>query len=315
MARAGCGRRGAERAAQQDARVSVVHRVSPVQRMAREVGRLAEWVDAAGGIAHRDAAANAGFGVAVRRAAVRCGAVRRVRRDWLATDAAPADLLTAAENGGSLTCVSAARRRGWWIPDGMDDSVHVRLEPHATSPISPVTAHWTQRIAPAPGHGLVESIEDTLAHIAVCLSPENAQILWNSALQIEQITPIAIRRVRWPHRRARDCADRASDQSDSGLETIIAVRLGAWGIPMRQQVVLLGRPVDLLIGERLVIQVDGFAHHSSSAQRSKDVAFDAELTLQGYTVIRFTYAQVMHDWDAVERTIARAIAAGSHLAR
>ena len=84
---------------------------------------------------------------------------------------------------------------------------------------------------------------------------------------------------------------------------------------MRQQVVLLGRPVDLLIGERLVIQVDGFAHHSSSAQRSKDVAFDAELTLNGYTVFRFTYAQVMHDWDTVERTIARAIAAGAHLAR
>jgi very-short-patch-repair endonuclease len=297
-------------------RVSVVPatRMTPVQRMARDVERLVAWLMAAGGIAHRGEAENAGFPVAVRRAAVRCEAVRRVRRDWLATDAAPDDLRTAAENGGSLTCVSAARRRGWWMPEGVPETVHVRLEPHAASPIAPITAHWTQRIAPAPGYGLMESVEDTLAHIATCLSPEDAQIVWNSALKVERVSPLAIRRVRWPHREARECADRASDQSDSGLETIIVVRLGGWGLPMRQQVVLLGRPVDLLIGERLVIQVDGFAHHSSSAQRSRDVAFDAQLVLDGYTVLRFTYSQVIHDWDAVERTIARAVASGAHLA-
>jgi very-short-patch-repair endonuclease len=298
-------------------RVSLVRNASrdTTQRMARQIEQLVVWVIASGGIAHRNAAGNAGFPLPVRRAAVRCGALRRVRREWLATDAAPADLLIAAENGGSLTCVSAARRRAWWIPEGVDDSIHVRLEPHAASPVSPVVAHWTQRIAPAPGYGLLESVEDTLAHISVCLAPEDAQIVWNSALQTEKITPMAIRRVHWPHRQARECAQRASGQSDSGLETILVVRLSGWGVPLRQQVVLLGRPVDLLIGERLVIQVDGFAHHSSSAQRSKDVAFDAELSLNGYTVFRFTYEQVVRDWDTVERTIARAIAAGVHLAR
>jgi very-short-patch-repair endonuclease len=288
--------------------------LTPVQRMARDIDRLAGWVRDAGGIAHRRAAENAGFGLAVRRSAVRCRAVERVRRDWLATDNAPGDLLTAARNGGSLTCVSAARRRGWWMPENVPDGIHLRLAPHGASPISTVTAHWTERIAPAPGFGLVESIEDTLAHLAVCLSPENAQVVWNSALQTEQITPDAIRRVAWRSERARACAERASDQSDSGLETVFAVRLSLWGVPMRQQVVLLGRPVDLLIGERLVIQIDGFAHHSTSAQRSKDVAFDAQLVLNGFTVLRFTYAQVIHDWDAVERTIARAIATGAHRA-
>jgi very-short-patch-repair endonuclease len=38
------------------------------------------------------------------------------------------------------------------------------------------------------------------------------------------------------------------------------------------------------------------------------------LVLDGYTVLRFTYSQVIHDWDAVERTIARAVASGAHLA-
>lgn len=298
----------------QHRRMTVEPLHTPARRIAEPVGGLVAWIADAGGIAHRRAAENAGFTLSARRAAVRGGAVRRVRRDWLALDSAPADLLAAAENAGSLTCVSAARRRGWWMPDDAPDGIHIRLDPHAASPVTEVTAHWTLRIAPAPGYGLLDSVEDTLAHLAMCLTPESAQIVWNSALKTEDLTPLAVRQVRWRSAQARACAARASNQSDSGLETILVVRLSRWGLPMLQQVVLLGRPVDLLIGERLVVQVDGFAHHSTSAQRSKDVAFDAELVLNGYTVLRFTYAQVVHDWPTVERTIARAIAAGSHLA-
>lgn len=82
---------------------------------------LREWLDESGGIAHRDAAANAGYTLAVRRAAVREGAVTRIRREWLATECAPHDLRTAAESGGRLACISVARRKGWWIPDGVDE--------------------------------------------------------------------------------------------------------------------------------------------------------------------------------------------------
>ncbi|WP_157525276.1 endonuclease domain-containing protein [Microbacterium yannicii] len=258
---------------------------TPNQRIAQEVSRLLEWISAAGGITHRRVAENAGFPVAVRRAAVASGVVRRIKRDWLASDTAPTDLLTAAENSGRLTCVSAARRRGWWMPEDAPDDTHIRLDPHASSPTSAVTTHWTQSIAPAPSFGLLDSVEDTLAHVALCLPPERAQIVWNSALKVEKLTPAGIRRVQWRSRPARDCAERASDQSDSGLETTLVVRLSGWGLPLRQQAEIFGRPVDLLIGERLVVQIDGFAHHSTSAQRSKDVAFDAELTLNGYTVL------------------------------
>lgn len=84
------------------------------------------------------------------------------------------------------------------------------------------------------------------------------------------------------------------------------------GLPIRQQTVLAGRPVDFLIGDRLVVQVDGHAYHSSAADRGRDAAHDAELRLRGYHVLRFTYSQVLHDWPAVERSIARAVAAGLH---
>jgi very-short-patch-repair endonuclease len=275
---------------------------------------LREWIDQSGGIVHRDAAAAAGYSLAVRRTAVRDGTVTRIRRDWLATDLAPDDLRSAAESGGRLACVSAARRRGWWIPEGTDDRVHVAMDPHGPSPAKAVVAHWSARIAPPAGYGLIESVEDSMAHIASCVSPADSLVLWESAMRTESLSLDAVRRVQWPTAAAKSCADAVTGLSDSGLETIAVVKLSRWGIPIRQQIVLAGRPVDLLIGERLVVQIDGFEHHSTSAQRTKDVALDAELVLRGFTVLRFTYAQVVHDWDSVERTIARAIAAGAHRA-
>ena len=137
-------------------------------------------------------------------------------------------------------------------------------------------------------------------------------MLWESAIRMERLSVDALRRVRWTTRAAAEMADRVSALSDSGLESIFLIRLGPWGLPIRQQVVLAGRPVDFLIGDALVVQVDGHAHHSSAADRGRDVAHDAELSLRGYHVLRFTYAQVLHDWPAVERSIARAIAAGRH---
>ena len=125
---------------------TAVRALTTPERIGEEVERLVAWVTDAGGIAHRGAAENAGFSMATRRAAVRCGAIRRVRRNWLATDAAPLDLLTAAESGGTLTCVSAARRRGWWLPDDVPRDIHVGLDPHASSPVPAVTAHWSQRL-------------------------------------------------------------------------------------------------------------------------------------------------------------------------
>lgn len=207
-----------------------------------------------------------------------------------------------------------ARRNGWWIPEGLDDAVHVRVDPNAASPAGDVVVHRGRQIAPPSRHGLIESVEDALAHIATCLTPQNARIVWESAIRTEGLSVDALRRVTWPTVAATACANDVTGLSDSGLETIFVVKLSRWALPIRQQPVIAGHRVDVLIGDRLVVQIDGFAHHSTSAQRSKDVALDAELALRGYTVLRFTYAQILHDWAAVERVIARAIASGRRLA-
>ncbi|MEV7692329.1 DUF559 domain-containing protein [Microbacterium sp. NPDC089189] len=278
---------------------------------------LRTWLEAQGAIAHRDAAAAAGFSREHVRAGIRSGQVHRIRRSWIATDAAPPDLVTAAAASAHLACLSSARRRGWWLPPDLPEVVHLHLAPHASSAGLPPDAvpHWSEPLAPPARHSLLESVEDSLRHIAHCLPPEATRVVWESAVRVERIDPDALRRVRWRSPAASACAAEVRGLSDSGIETLFVVRLSHWGLPLVQQAVVAGRRVDLLIGELLVVQIDGFAHHRGAAQRGADVAHDAELRLRGYTVLRFTYAQIVYDWPTVERAVARAIAAGLHRRR
>lgn len=274
--------------------------------------RIDEWVTSNGGIVHRDTAR--GWPDATLRHAARQGTIQVVRRTWIATASAPPDELAAARAGARVACVSVARARRWWMPDSVDPRRHLSRLPHAKAVPTDQSEvmHWSKPVAPASALSLHESIEDALAHIAACVQPEAARTIWESAIRIERLSSDALRRVRWTSRAAARLADEASDLSDSGLESIFLIRLGPWGLPIRQQTVLAGRPVDFLIGDRLVVQVDGHAYHSSAADRGRDAAHDAELRLRGYHVLRFTYSQVLHDWPAVERSIARAVAAGLH---
>lgn len=265
---------------------------------------------------HRGAAAESGHSERTIRAAVRAGTVELIRRTWLANSSAPVDLRAAARAGGRVACLSLARERGWWMPESVDSGRHLSLGPNARSGIIEPgdVVHWTKPVAPASARSLRESLEDALAHIAACTPYEEARTIWESAVRIERLSIEALQRVKWTTRVAARLAGEVIGLSDSGLETIFLVRLGPWGLPITQQVYLASRPVDFLIGERLVVQVDGYAHHSTAADRGRDVMHDAELRLRGYTVLRFTYAQVLHDWAAVERAIARAVAAGLHRA-
>lgn len=264
---------------------------------------------------HRQQLRGEGYSAEQLRAAVRAGAVELYRRAWFVGREAPSDLREAARWGGRVSCTTFARRRGWWMPEGVEEEVHLHFPPGSTGPRAPWggVAHWAQPIAPL-GRSLVATIEDALAHIAVCVPPEQAIVLWESAAGVERLAPEALRAIRWPSRVATALAAEITGLADSGLEVLVCRPLRRLRVRVRQQVYLAGRPVDVLVGEWLVIQIDGWAHHSSSTQRSKDISHDVELRVRGYTVLRFSYAQVVHDAAAVERAIRRALAAGLHAA-
>ncbi|WP_438353740.1 endonuclease domain-containing protein [Microbacterium sp. CJ88] len=276
---------------------------------------LLAWIGARDGIAHRRDILDAGFPVAVLRAVLRDPQVEVLRRQWVVLESAPPVLRAAAGAGGRVACVTLARRRGWWMPEGVDSRTHLHVHPHAAAPAvgDDVVRHWT--IPPTSPQELEESAEDALAHIAGCVPREDALVIWESAIRVEKLAVEALRAIPWSTRAAAECALAVVGLSDSGLETMVVLPLRRSGLRVRQQIMIAGRRVDLLIDERLVVQIDGFEFHSSAGQRSKDIAHDVELRLRGYTVLRFGYAQVVHDRAEVGRAIRRAVAAGLHRAQ
>ncbi len=209
-----------------------------------------------------------------------------------------------------LTCVTRAKRLGLWVLD--EDRPHVGAPPSASRLELPrARVHWGVPPVPrAPGQ-LEDGILNTLVLVASCLPYEAALAVWDSALNRgltvkEELGRLPLRPC------ARRLLDDASPFADSGLETFVLVRLRWLRIPIRAQTWIGGHRVDFLIGDRLVLQIDG-GHHVG-LQRAEDVAHDAALTLRGYHVIRVTYVQVVARWHEVQDVVMRAIAQGLHRA-
>ncbi|UNK69558.1 DUF559 domain-containing protein [Microbacterium sp. H1-D42] len=123
-----------------------------------------------------------------------------------------------------------------------------------------------------------------------------------------------LHRVRWHSTAATGVLAEVGELSDAGTETRFAQIMRSRGVQIRQQARLDGHRVDALIGERLVVQIDGYQFQSSAKDRRPDIRGDARLVLQRYTVLRFDYQQIMHDPDYVRETVLRAIAQGLHRA-
>lgn len=242
--------------------------------------------------------------------AVRAGWLIRVRRDWVALPSADAELVAAAHRGVVLSCVTLARRKGLWVLD--EDRPHVAAAPHAAVPkATQATVHWSAPVVPRHPEVLEDHLENALALVAVCQPHEAARAIWESALRKGLIDAPSLARLPFSGRARRVLAD-VVITSDSGLETLFLTRLRWLRLRILAQVWIEGHPVDFLIGDRLVVQIDG-GHHVG-VQRTKDIEHDARLMLLGYHVIRIGYVQIVHDWASVHDLIVRAVGQGLHLA-
>ena len=271
---------------------------------------LGEWLTRKGGVAHSSDAKAAGFSEREIARAVAAGHARRVRRSWLVSRSCDALRVAAASISGRVTCVSAAHLRGLWVPQ--HELPHIAVRPSASRfERTGVQLHWAPGPAPTARWTVDDPLINVLFHIARCLPQRDALAVWESALRHKLVDPAVLHLVDWRSTRARTLASRVSDLSDSGLETIFVDGMRRLGLTVRQQVWIDGHPVDALIGDRLVIQLDGFAHHQARDRR-RDLRADARLVLRGFCVLRFDFQQVLYDWEHVEATVMEAVAQGRH---
>ncbi|MFT4233335.1 MAG: DUF559 domain-containing protein [Leucobacter sp.] len=263
----------------------------------------------AGGITRTAALTRAGVARHQLRAALHAGGLVQPRKGWVALPDADPELFEAARRGVLLSCVTQAGRLGLWVLE-QPERPHYAARSHGSHIVpGPGMVHWRAPLVPRAPEVLEDPVENVLLLVALCQPQEAALAIVDSALNKRLTTVSALERLEAPA--LGPLLSRADPYSDSGLETLFRSRLSWLRIAIRAQTHLLGRRVDFLIGDRLVVQIDG--KHHSGAQRDADIRHDAALRREGYTVIRVTYSLVVHHWPEVQDMILSAISRGLHL--
>jgi very-short-patch-repair endonuclease len=252
---------------------------------------------------------------------VRTGDAIRVRQGWYALPTADPTMLSSWRVGGRMTCVSGARALKLAAPS--DPLLHVSIPAHHARLRKPddhrnrlesdprVVVHWRSATS---GSRYIVSPADCLIDLANCQPPEAVLAFADSALRSGLISSSAIARLaQMLASDARELLLHADRRSESFAESVLRARLILAKIPFGIQVGIDGKRVDFLIGQRLVIEVDGREFHSHAESFERDRVRDAELGVLGYRVQRYSYAMVMHRWPLVEAAVRAALARGDHL--
>ncbi|GAC69271.1 type IV toxin-antitoxin system AbiEi family antitoxin domain-containing protein [Gordonia soli] len=241
------------------------------------------------------------------RRAVRSGFLRRLRHGWFMVEGADPVIVAVVSAGAVLTCASALAEQGIWVPDVSLRQVHSRVTRHGgrVAEAAPLDMGCRAYGEIPPSVGAVDAVDIALLHAARCLDDESLVVVCDSILNKRVMTREQIETVlRAAPQRIGDLLARCDERAQSGTETMARVRLRALGLPVIVQHHVVGVGfVDLLIGDRLIIEVDSIEHHTDSDAYERDRRRDRELARLGYIVIRLTYAQVTRNWSAAENDI------------
>lgn len=242
------------------------------------------------------------------------GRLVRVRRGWYALPHAAPDVVRAVRIGGTLSCVSALAHHRVWVPP--DPRLHIRLSEHhhATSRLPDGVRSCGIPLRAAPTRA-VDLLPTALLAASWCLADEGFVVAMDSVLNQGMLTPADLATIlAGRSRRVRRLLGETDQQAQSGLESMVRFRLRREGVRVRSQVPVTGvGRVDLLVGDRLVIETDGRAHHTGEETYASDRQRDLVLVTSGYLVLRLSYRQVVYEWDAVLARIQRLIRTRAHL--
>ncbi len=231
------------------------------------------------------------------------GSIRRLRLGWYATRTANDDVVRAVSQGGCLSCVSALKLYGVWVPPIV--GLHIRYSRHVLREAPALAGCDYPRELPVVGP--VDEAPVAWRGIRGCVPDEEVVAITDSALRMGLIDSVDLDML------PSNLRSRIDPRADSGTESLTRYRLQSLGIKVLPQAVIagLGR-VDLLVGDRLIIECDSVAHHTGISNYRNDRRRDRVALSKGYLVMRLTWEDVMFHWDEVLADIVAIVRAGRH---
>lgn len=246
---------------------------------------------------------------------IESGALAQPRHGILMAEEPTTPEATALALGGNLTCVTLIKQRGYWTP--RNSSTHVRLPKHRFHNAALHAFVPAAKLHHLRGHDLStepETLSTVLRCAEQCCERDELIAIMESFLRgdTHSRTDIATA-VASGRAKLRQAYRLVEFGADSGVETLVRVRLRELGIKVRTQVKLLEWRVDLLIGEWLIVEVDGYSYHRDRDEFVRDRRKDRALMNAGYHVRRFSYDDVMFEWAKCAKELLKLIRANKHL--
>ena len=214
------------------------------------------------------------------------------------------DQVRAFVYNACISCVSAAQI--YELPILMEErpqkthlsvSYNRGMHPSKLRRFDDVCVHREQFLSDEERRTHVASIGTVLERVLICMPLKVSLPMLDAARNrgLYDVSTLTIPPTgsRLPH--LREALSLSSDRARSILETVARLQLIDMGLTPQVGVWIeeVGE-VDMIILGFIVIEVDGWAFHSSKEQREKDLKRDRELLRRGYVVLRFTYDDVMN---------------------
>lgn len=211
------------------------------------------------------------------------------------------DQVRAFVYNACLSCVSAAKFYDLPVATGeLPQRTHLSVR-HSRGMhhsklrrFDDVCVHWEPVLSKEEERTHVASIGTVLERVLVCMPLKVSLPMLDAARNrgLYDVSTLTIPPTgsRLPH--LKEALSLSSDRARSILETVARLQLIDMGLTPQVGVWIEGvGEVDMIILGFIVIEVDGWAFHSSKEQREKDLKRDRELLRCGFIVLRFTALQ------------------------
>lgn len=274
---------------------------------------LDELVERFGGVLSTKQLIRAGHNTGDIAQAVADGSLDRIRHGWYAFPGADQVVVDAVKDRGVLSCVAALERAGLWVPEGYRGK-HSRVTRYERRQSYDRCKRYGR---PTVAEGAVDNVSVGLQYAARCLTEEDFVIVCDSALNHGKLKHDELRAA-FAHApdRVRQAVEKCEPLAASGTETAARLRLRAEGIKVEVQPRFPGVGwVDLLVGDRLAVELDSRAHHTEDDAYETDRGRDRKLLALGVIPLRLTYRQVFREWATTYSDIQQMLRRGMHRRR